>query len=169
MDPFDYFKPPAAQPARTRDVRLVPARLTMNLLEQGMTRAGLFWSRPTIDSIVTFWDETPSGPGLVMAIGPDAEMPRPILWSCSRDTLLCRADEDLITFTHNTRRRIQAITNDWNATEAWPCAALTFEETLRASIRVPLFSGTNLLELSVLCTLMSRSIGDFYTAAMTQE
>lgn len=171
LTPFDVFRlrTKLAEPGPVDPEERLP--LSMALLGRGLGDAGLLWSRPTERTIVTFWDETPIGPVPVLVAGPDAgpdaapetHSPHPLLWGCSRDTLVCRADRELVTFVDKPRRSIRMAVDDWNATEAWPAGAITFGETLRATIRVPLYAGSTMLELSMLCVQMSRAVGNFYS------
>lgn len=157
-NPFDVFTPADMRPARRP--------LTLMLLERGFAAAGIFQHRPTTDSIVTFWDSNGAEPVPVQEAG-NAKTPHPILWNCHNDTLVCRAEEDLITFTGTTRRHLQASVNQWNATESWPCAALTPDGALRATIRMPLLFGTTIVELAVFARLMTVSIGTFFSTLDT--
>lgn len=168
LTPFDLFTLRAAL-AQAGDTTSERAPLTMALLERGLSEAGLLWSRPADRAIVTFWDDTPIGPLAVSADGPGSDAagalhsPHPILWGCSRDTLVCRADQELVSLVGASRRSIRVAVDDWNATEAWPAGAMTFHEQLRATIRVPVYSGTTILELAMLCAQMSRAVGTFFS------
>jgi hypothetical protein len=162
MNPFDLIalRAALASPAGEAAPR-VP--LTMSLLQHGLNEAGLLWSQPEASTIVTFWDGTALGPTPVMQVGDRPDRPHPIFWRCGRDTLVCRADEDFEMFVGISERGIQSLVNQWNEWEAWPCVALTSDETVHSTIRVPLFAGTTSTELSLLSVHMTRSIGEFYS------
>lgn len=160
MKPFDFRTPRSGHNVGLRIDRRSP--LTLDLLEQALTHADVFWDRPADDTIVTFWNSHEPEPSALLNAEAVGDATRALFWHCTSDTLICTTDEELITFTNTTSRGIQAVVNEWNGAEAWPCASLTLEGTLRASIRVPLFPGTDPAELALLATVMSRSIAAFY-------